>query len=66
MITDSERTHNNSCTSFNTLVQYGGNVTGWDFQDFDIQNDITDNSHRLAARIGSMINRLGGEEASVV
>ena len=47
-------------------MQYGGNVTGWDFQDFDVQNDITDNSHRLAARIGSMINRLGGEEASVV
>ena len=31
-----------------------------------VWNDITDNSHRLAASVGSMINRLGGEEASVV
>jgi len=35
-IADSERTHINACTSFNTLVQYGGDVTGWDFEDFEV------------------------------
>jgi len=65
-IADSDRTHNRACNAFNTLVRHGGDVIGLDFGDFDVQNDITGDEHRLAAGIGGMTNLLGGKEESVV